>query len=266
MDTWRYTLPIERIKITTSNITTRNSSNAITFNSDYQYIKSGGGQFVTGGQLSAPIFIGHVDQGGSYVNNYQNYSGLQVTGVDSGNLAVGTGFTLSLPKCDELFLSAGAKFTWYTSGSPSLIFELRWPIPLSYDFSTSTEWGTSYPSGVGSRAARHWTPEASITHNGTIVGYYRYYALLFEVYNDYYGYSSYVAFTFIGPPRFVGSLDTWRSGKTLVFNSPGYIDRLGTVNMRYLENWYYMEESTKIMPAHIFSRQATQTLSLAITP
>lgn len=255
-------MPIERIKITTSNITTRNSSNTITFNSDYQYIKSGGGQFVTGGQLSAPIFIGHVDQGGSYVNNYQSYSGLQITGVGPGVLTPGTGFTVSLPKCDELFLSAGAIFSWY----PSQTLQLLWSIPLSVDFSTTTAFGTSYPSGVGSRASRHYTPEASITYNGTVVGYYRYYALLFENSDATYGYSYYDGYTFIGPPRLVGSLDPWRSGKTLVFNSPGSIDRLGTVNLNNLPNWYYMESLTTILPGQIFSRQATQTLSLAITP
>lgn len=117
----------ERIRITPEQIIARNSSGNVTFNTDYNYLKTGSGTLFAGGNTRAPAIYGQntiIDHGehGGYCTGVQD--------AKFANMSQAYGqLRYEVPKCN--FTTIQASTRWITIGLPVFTTPL-FGIPLKF--------------------------------------------------------------------------------------------------------------------------------------
>lgn len=124
----------ERIRITPQQIVARNSSGDITFNTDYNYIKTGSGTLFAGGNTRAPAIYGQ-----NTISDH-GYHGGYCTGIQNqqfGSLSAAYGeLRYEIPKCNFVTLQFSEK--WVEIG-PRFLAPSRNTEFLNYDTGQQTQ-------------------------------------------------------------------------------------------------------------------------------
>lgn len=138
---------VERVRITPSQIVTRDAGGSITFNTDYSYLKTGSGTLYAGGYQRAPAIYGTAD-GSTVIVDHNSYGeGWYTSEIKTGSssfypTSTGT-YQWSVPKATDiswLYLpGAGTSL-----GRTFVSSNVRWAQYYSYDTFSYSNSGVRY--------------------------------------------------------------------------------------------------------------------------
>lgn len=131
---------VERVKITPSQILLKDSSGNIKFNTDYSYIKTGGGTLYAGGYARAPAIYG---QNSIYDHTE---SGQYTTGLLKGTFQATTDYFLAVkvPKAEGYTFKNNLTIEGDAYGLPFVAPSLRFVEYLNYDTQTTSNTSTTF--------------------------------------------------------------------------------------------------------------------------
>lgn len=131
---------VERVKITPSQILLKDSSGNIKFNTDYSYIKTGGGTLYAGGYARAPAIYG---QNSIYDHTE---SGQYATGLLKGTFPATTSHFLAVkvPKAEGYTFKNNLTIEGEASGLPFIAPSSRFVEYLNYDTQITSNTNTTF--------------------------------------------------------------------------------------------------------------------------